>query len=431
MKLIMQFLLLFSNLFPIVVASSDSISAQIKSIANDPLTVNWMKQIRRQIHQNPELGFQEVATSALIRRELDKMGIGYFYPVATTGLVARIGSGTGPFLALRADMDALPIQESVEWEYKSRVDGKMHACGHDGHTAMLLGAAKILHEIRDHLKGTVVLIFQPAEELAAGAQAMVQEGVLQDVQAIFGIHLSPLIPTGSVSSRAGELCAGSGVFQARIFGKGGHAAAPHKTVDPIVAASSIILGLQNIVSREVDPLVSQVVSVTEVHGGSAFNVVPDAVTLRGTFRGFSITTFYSVKNRIQEIIETQAAVHKCTAEVDFSPNGIPTIPPLINNDKIYSQVSNVLADVVGRDNIFTMAKLMGSEDFSVFANQVPGTFIFLGIRNESLGSVHFPHSSDYQMDEDALPVGAAIHAAFAQSYLQNYISKNKFRYLDT
>ncbi|KAL9663859.1 hypothetical protein QQ045_019252 [Rhodiola kirilowii] len=243
MKLIMQFLLLFSNLFPIVVASSDSISAQIKSIANDPVTINWMKQIRREIHQNPELGFQEVATSALIRRELDKLGIGYFYPVAKTGLVARIGSGTGPFLALRADMDALPIQESVEWEYKSRVDGKMHACGHDGHTAMLLGAAKILHEIRDHLKGTVVLIFQPAEELAAGAQAMVQEGVLQDVQAIFGIHLSPLIPTGSVSSRAGELCAGSGVFQARIFGKGGHAAAPHKTVDPIVAASSIILGL--------------------------------------------------------------------------------------------------------------------------------------------------------------------------------------------
>ncbi|KAJ1406146.1 Peptidase M20, partial [Sesbania bispinosa] len=236
---------------------SSSLKQQILELANSPSMVKWMKDIRREIHEYPELAYEEFKTSALIRRELDYLGVSYQWPVARTGVVAKIGSGSPPFVALRADMDALPIQEMVDWDHKSKVDGKMHACAHDAHVTMLLGAAKILQEMQDKLQATVVLIFQPAEERGVGARDMIQEQVLEDVGAIFGLHLVAEYPLGVVASRPGEFLAGCGSFKAKIIGKGGLAGIPQDCFDPVLAASTSVISLQNIVSREADPLEAQ------------------------------------------------------------------------------------------------------------------------------------------------------------------------------
>lgn len=399
---------------------SSDISSRFLNYAKKEELFDWMVGVRRKIHENPELGYEEFETSKLIRAELDKIGVKYKHPLSVTGVVGFIGSGKPPFVALRADMDALAMQEMVEWEYKSKVPGKMHACGHDSHVAMLLGAAKILQDHREELKGTVVLIFQPAEEGGGGAKKMIDEGALENVNAIFGLHVANKLPIGEVASRHGPLLAGSGFFEAVISGKGGHAAIPQHSIDPILAASNVIVSLQHLVSREADPLDSQVVTVAKFQGGGAFNVIPDSVTIGGTFRAFLKESFMQLRQRIEEVVTGQAAVQRCKAVINFLENEKPFFPPTINDKNLHDYFRVVASDVLGIDKVKDMQPLMGSEDFAFYQEKIPGYFFFVGMQNETRKQLQSPHSPYFEINEDVLPYGAALHASLAARYLLEF-----------
>ncbi|KAK4781209.1 hypothetical protein SAY87_017315 [Trapa incisa] len=385
------------------------------NLARSPEVSDYMVRIRRRLHEYPELGFEEFETSKLIRAELDKMGIRYKYPLAVTGIVGYIGTGKPPFVALRADMDALAMEEDVEWEHKSKVPGKMHACGHDAHVAMLLGAAKMLQDRQDELQGTVVLVFQPAEEGGGGARMMAEEGALENVTAIFGAHVTTRYPIGFVASRAGPILAASGFFEAVISGKGGHAAIPQDVVDPIVAASSVIVSLQHLVSRETDPLDSQVISVAKFEGGGAFNVIPDSVTIGGTFRAFSTENLYRLRQRIEEVITSQASVQRCNASVSFDDK--PFYPVTENDRNLHKYFLNVAEEMLGATKVLEMKPSMGSEDFSFYSELIPGYFYFVGMKDEAVGISEMGHSPNYRVNEDSLSYGAALQASLATSII--------------
>ncbi|XP_058180867.1 IAA-amino acid hydrolase ILR1-like 4 [Rhododendron vialii] len=417
--------LVLSNAIPIFVDSQglSEFTASFLKYAKEKDVFDWIVGVRRKIHENPELGYEEFETSKLIRSELDKMGIPYKYPVAVTGVVGFIGTGRPPFVAIRADMDALAMQEMVEWEHKSKNPGKMHACGHDGHVAMLLGAAKILQEHQELLQGTVLLVFQPAEEGGGGAMKMIDAGVLENVEAIFGLHVYHDLPLGEVASKPGPMLAGSGFFEAVISGKGGHAAIPQHSIDPILAASNVIVSLQHLVSREADPLDAQVVTVAKFQGGGAFNVIPDSVTIGGTFRAFSKESFEQLRQRIEEVIVGQATVQRCNATVDFLVKEKPFFPATINDKGLHEHFLKVAGDMLGIRNIKEMPPMMGSEDFSFYQEVIPGYFFFLGMKsetNEKPASVHSPY---FKINEDSLPYGSALHASLATAYLLDHQSR--------
>ncbi|XP_031273116.1 IAA-amino acid hydrolase ILR1-like 6 isoform X2 [Pistacia vera] len=347
-------------------------SEEVLGLARRPENVDWLKSVRRRIHQHPELAFEEYETSKLVRAELDRMEIGYKYPLAKTGIRASIGTGGPPFVAIRADMDALPIQ------------------------------------------GTVILIFQPAEEAGNGAKQMIGDGALEDVEAIFAVHVSHEHPTGIIGSRPGPLLAGCGFFRAVISVKKGN---PYRSVDPILAASAAVISLQGIVSRESNPLDSQVVSVTSFNGGNNLDMIPDTVIIGGTLRAFSNTSFYQLLRRIEEVIVEQASVFRCSATVDFFKNESKIYPPTVNDQDMYKHVKKVATDLLGPSNYRVVPPMMGAEDFSFYSEVIPAAFFYIGIRNESLGSIHTGHSPYFMIDEDVLPIGAAVHATIAERYL--------------
>ena len=383
----------------------------------------WLIAIRRQLHRTPELGYQEHQTSALIRQHLQHLGIDFDYPIATTGIVARIGRGQGPCVALRADMDALPIHEEADVDFRSEVPGKMHACGHDCHTAMLLGAARLLTQIKDQIPGTVKLLFQPAEEGGAGGKAMIEGGVLETprVERIFGLHVWPDLPTGSIGSRSGPFMAAMASLQITIRGVGGHAAFPQSAIDPVLTMAKVICELQSIVSREIDPLESAVVSVTILEGGTAFNVIPDSVTARGTIRALTTERLGFIKQRVEQIAAGTAQANRCTAEVLWNNTDYPAT---VNDANCWNLVQQIGGEMMGVDQVRQIPPVMGGEDFAFYGEaQVPGCFVGLGVRNEKIGATHFVHNSRFKVDEDALPIGTALHVAFALRSLNDLMSK--------
>ncbi|KAJ9552908.1 LOW QUALITY PROTEIN: hypothetical protein OSB04_016953 [Centaurea solstitialis] len=380
---------------------------------------DWLISIRRKIHENPELRFQEHNTSALIRNELQTWDFLHL-STCTHWFVAQIGTGSPPIVALRADMDALPLQELVEWEHKSKRDGVMHGCGHDAHTTMLLGAAKLLNQRKDHLKGTVRLIFQPAEEGGAGASFMIKEGALGGAEAIFGMHIDSSLPTGSIATLPGPMLAATSFFAARIEGKGGHAAEPHNSVDPVLAASSTVLALQQLISRELDPLQSQVLSVTYVRAGEALNVIPPYVELGGTLRSLTTEGLQHLQQRVKEVIEAQAAVHRCKGSVNMKDDKFPPYPATVNDETLNTHVNNVGSLLLGAERVKESKKVMAGEDFAFYQQKIPGVMFGIGILNEGIGSFHSPHSPYFFLDEDVLPIGAALHTAIAELYLDQH-----------
>jgi len=378
---------------------------------------DWIVDIRRRLHRFPELMYEEVKTSELVRTTLDELGIQYQSPIAETGVLATLGTGREPCVALRADMDALPILEEADVPFRSEVDGKMHACGHDCHTAMLLGAAKLLKAREAELPGTVKLLFQPAEEGGGGGKRMTDEHVLENpnVTQIFGVHVWPRLPVGHVGSCEGTMLAAAGQFTIRINGKGGHAAMPHYCVDPVVTAAKLIVELQTIVSREIDPLEPGVISVTMVHGGEAYNVIPQFVDLAGTIRALTMEHFATLKARVAEMAKHVAMANGCQAEVAFP--GID-YPPTVNDVEVWRQICQDAAHLLGRHCVQQIPPTMGGEDFAFYTEKIPGCFLALGVGNEEKGVTHNVHHPLFKVDEDALPLGTAMHVCFAQRSLE-------------
>jgi amidohydrolase len=373
-------------------------------------TVARATAIRREIHRHPELGFEERNTQAIVERELDALGIEH-RRIAKTGVVGIVrGALPGHVTGLRADMDALPITEDSGEDCTSEIPGKMHACGHDSHTAMLLGAARVLHESRDAFHGTAVLLFQPAEEGPGGAQPMIDEGALDDpkVEAVTMLHIDPRLSTGSIGITPGPVNAAADEFHVTIRGKGGHGAHPHKAVDVIPCAAATILALQNVAARETDPLASIVVTVGTIESGYRNNVIADRAFMTGTVRTHDSAIRDEVEHKLRRIVNGVADAYGAHAQLEM----IYGYPPVVND----LELAESFAAYASKEG-FTVerpAPTMGGEDFAYFAQRVPGVMVRLGIYNELVGSIHSGHSPQFRLDEGAIPTGIATLVAFAR-----------------
>jgi amidohydrolase len=388
------------------------IRTEIRSLQSS--IVEW----RRILHQKPELGFQEQITAKFIQQKLESWGIEHQTGIAKTGIVATIKSNSpGKVLAIRADMDALPIQEANEVDYRSQHDGKMHACGHDGHIAIALATAYYLSQHQQDFSGTVKIIFQPAEEGPGGAKPMIEAGVLKnpDVEAIIGLHLWNNLPLGTVGVRSGALMAAVECFRLSILGKGGHGAMPDQTVDSIIVASQIVNALQTIVSRNVKPLDAAVVTVGELHAGTALNVIADTARLSGTIRYFSPELETLISQRLEAIIAGVCQMHGAKYEL----NHWQLYPPTVNDSAIAELVRSVATEVVETPlGVVPECQTMGGEDMSFFLQQVPGCYFFLGSANPEKGLAYPHHHPRFDFDETALGMGVEIFVRCVEKFLK-------------
>ncbi|KAI8463294.1 MAG: hypothetical protein J3K34DRAFT_527103 [Monoraphidium minutum] len=419
--------------------------------AHEPEMQEWLVQQRRQLHMIPELAFEEVKTSAHIRAALDELGIPYTYPVAKTGIVARVGPP--PYrVALRADMDGLPIAEGPRGlAYESTHPGRMHACGHDAHSAMLLGAARLLQrraaELAEAGRGGVALLWQPAEEGLGGAGVVLDEGALAGVEAIFGMHVWPLAnSSGTLGTRPGPVMAASTRFSVTIRGRGGHAALPHAAIDPVVAAAQAVIALQPLVSRETSPVDSAVISVTRFNTGpGAVNVIPESVELQGTLRALSAPTFERLQRRIQDVVNATAAAAGCAA-AGWAWSAVP-YPPLVNDPGLAALAARVAQSIEAAAAAAALpsgggggasggggggpplprftpleAPTLAAEDFAIYGARggIPSCFLFMGVEGgrDGEGRVAGLHTPWFQAEEARLPLGAALHAALALEALE-------------
>jgi amidohydrolase len=368
---------------------------------------------RRHLHAHPELAFEEHLTAGFVAERLVEFGIEVHRGLAGTGVVGTLGNGDGPAIALRADMDALPIAEANDFAHRSSHPGRMHACGHDGHTAMLLGAARYLAETR-RFRGTVHFIFQPAEENEGGARRMVEDGLFEmfPVQAVYGMHNWPGRPVGTIALRPGPMMAAFDVFEITVAGEGAHAAMPHQGCDPVLAAAAIVVALQTVTSRAVDPLDSAVVSVTQFHAGDTWNVIPDRAVLRGTTRALRPNVQDTVEAAVHRIAEGIAAAHGAGSSVRYERR----YPPTINDPAETERAAAAAVAVAGADHVDRdPTPSMGSEDFAFMLREKPGCYVWIGNGAGDGGcSLHNPH---YDFNDAALPLGASYWAKLVETVL--------------
>lgn len=373
---------------------------------------SYTQSLRRDFHQHPELGFQEVRTAGIVAKELISLGLEVTTGIAETGVIGILeGEGAGKVILLRFDMDALPLDEETGADYASTNPGVMHACGHDGHTAIGLTVAQLLHANRGEFSGTIKFVFQPAEEGLGGAERMVKEGVLEDPRPDYslGLHLWNEFPLGQTSATPGPVMAGSQTFKITVKGKGAHGAAPHQSVDPVIAAAHIVTALQSIVSRNVDPLESIVISVTAVHAGVAYNVIPSQAEIRGTIRTFKPLIREFVLKHFFQLVEGIAESMGCIADIEIKNLS----PVLVNDKKVTVRVQKQVRAMFPDEILATDTRTMGSEDMAFLMDDIPGCYFFVGSSNPRKGLGYGHHHPKFDFDEDAMPRAAALMAAAA------------------
>lgn len=395
------------------ISNPDRLKAEIDERVPD------LVAMRRDLHEHPELAFEEVRTAGIVARRLQSLGMEVQTSIAKTGVIGLLhgeqrepGSKT---IAIRADMDALPIQEQNEIDYRSQTDGKMHACGHDGHTSILLTVADILSRRRDELKGSVKFVFQPAEETVGGAKPMLGEGAMQDVDGVIGLHLISHYPLGRVGVRSGHVFAGADRFILTVKGRGSHAAMFDRAIDPIVIAAQIITALQTLVSRETRPLEPAVVTVAMIHAGTAFNIIPETATMHGTMRSYSAQQSLFLRQRVQELATGIATAMGGSCDVEI----IEGIPPCVNNSEMTSLVHGAAVETVGEQNVDDgdIVLTTGSDDMGIFLQAVPGCYFIVGAQNAAKGADYPHHHPRFNIDEDALPIAVEVLTRAALDFL--------------
>jgi amidohydrolase len=395
-------------------SETDGLKSEIDELLPD------MVAVRRDLHEHPELAFEEVRTAGIVAGRLRALGLNVQTGVAKTGVVGTLTGGKAgahaKTLAIRADMDALPIHELNEIDYRSTVDGKMHACGHDGHTSILLAVADLLYKRRAELHGNVKFVFQPAEEVIGGAWPMVKEGALEGVDNIIGLHLFSSYPLGRVGVRSGPTFASADKFVLKVRGKGGHAAMPDAAIDPIVIASYIITALQTLISRETSPFNPAVITIGKIEAGSAFNIIPEVAELHGTMRSYSVEHREKLVRRIGELSRGIAVAMNALCEVEISDG----CPPCVNDPAMTEVVHQAARAAVGLDAVDCGEEVMttGSDDMGYFLQTVPGCYFIVGAHNPAESAKYPHHHPRFNIDEDAMPIAAEVLVRAALEYLK-------------